>query len=71
MNFDTSKLISLGSGGELQKLGKNDAIDDVDNSIAGLDVRGNDVGSAAVRVGQNAATLEEESTVQGADAIGA
>jgi len=38
-------------------LRKNDAIDDVDHPVAGFDVRKNDVGGAAVRVGKNAAAL--------------
>lgn len=63
------KLFGLDQEENCEKLGKNDAINDVDDTVAGWDVRGNDVGSAAVRVGKNATTLEEESTVQSADAI--
>ena len=54
-------------GGEVP-LRKNDAIDDVDHSIAGFDIRKNNVSGTAVRVGKNAAALGEESTFQGADA---
>ncbi len=49
-------------------LRKNDAVNDVDDTVAGIDIHRNDVGCAAVRVGKNAATLIQESTLQGADA---
>jgi hypothetical protein len=37
----------------------NDAVDHVDDAVAGIDVRGNDVGCASVRAGQDA-VLEQE-----------
>jgi hypothetical protein len=40
----------------------------VDYSIAGFDIRKDDVSGATVRVGKNAAALKEESTFKGADA---
>ena len=49
-------------------LRKNDAVNDVDDTVVGFDIHCNDVGRAAVRVGKNAATLIQESTLQGADA---
>ena len=49
-------------------LRKNDAVNDVDDTVAGFDIHCNDVGCAAVRVGKNAATLIQDSTLQGADA---
>ena len=60
-----------GIGKKLELLGKKDLINDVDHTIAGFDIRGNDVGGAAVLVGKNAAALEDESTLQGADPWGA
>ena len=53
--------------GEETPLRKNDAINDVDHSVAGFYVRKNNVSGAAVRVGKNAAALGEESTFKGAD----
>ncbi len=50
-------------------LWENDAINHMDDTIAGWDVSRDDVGGAAVRVGKNAATLIEETSLQGADAI--
>jgi hypothetical protein len=41
----------------------------MDDTVAGLDVGLNDVGGAAVGIGQNAASLEQPSTLQGADAL--
>ena len=53
---------------KLELLGKNDCIDHVDDTIAGGNIRGNDVGSAAIGVGKNTAALGDEATLQGADA---
>jgi hypothetical protein len=49
-------------------LRENDAVNDVDDAVAGFDIHYNDVGCAAVRVGKNAATLIQESTLQVAEA---
>ena len=50
-------------------LGEDNVVDHMDYAIACLDIGLNNVGGAAVGIGQNAARLPEASTLQSADAV--